>query len=111
MLVSIERRLARRTPVYDHADELLYFVDRDTARQLMTREYVCTIGTSRRVRALRFRGPEAPSRPGSGRRRKQAGEPHRHETNENVNGCWHIDRIPVSCQPHFVAVVQQCLKA
>jgi hypothetical protein len=113
MLISVKRKLARRTPVYDHANVLLFEVDRDQARDMMTRPHIDVIWTRNdmRVRALRFHAPEAPAKPSDGRRRKGAGEPVRYETDSNPKGVVHFKHIPVSCQPHFVAVVQQCLKA
>ena len=110
MLICIERMLPRRTPVYDHADVLLYCVDRATARELIQKPYVQVIGTSRKIKALRF-GPEPQITACKIRRRRETGKPHDDETPVNPRGVWTIDRIPASCQPHFVAVVQQCQKA
>lgn len=110
MLICIERTLPRRTPVYDHADVLLYCVDRATARELIQKPYVQVIGTSRKIKALRF-GPEPNITACQIRARRELGKPHDAENRTNVRGVWTIDRIPASCQPHFVAVVQQCQKA
>lgn len=109
MLICIERTLPRRTPVYDHADVLLYCVDRATARELIQKPYVQVIGTSRRVKALRF-GPEPEIRSAKIRGYRQIGKPHTAETATNVHRVWTIDRIRPSLQPAFVAVVTTCLE-
>ena len=109
MLICIERTLPRRTPVYDHADALLYCVDRATARELIQKPYVQVIGTARKIKALRF-GPEPEIKSAKIRGYRQVGKPHTAETRTNIRRVWAIDRIPASCQPHFVAVVTTCLE-
>jgi hypothetical protein len=110
MHIQIERKLARKTPVYDHADGWLYDADRNTARDLMRRRDVDVIGTSTRVKALRFRGPDPALQLSGSRRRRAIAEPHRNENYYNVRGVWHIDRVPEVLQPHFQAVVTDCLQ-
>mgnify|MGYP003584816389 FL=1 len=109
MLVCIERTIPRRTPVYDHADVLMYFVDRETCRELPKKPYVQVIANSRKIKGLRF-GPEPNITAGITPQRRPVGKPYDRESYTNVRGVWTIDRIPRSCQPHFVAVVQQCLE-
>jgi hypothetical protein len=110
-ILTIERKLARQTPVYDHADRLLFSADRDKARELMQRRDVDIIGTTTRIKALRFRGPDPALNLRSGsRRRRQIGAPHKHENYYNVAGVWHIDRIPDTYRPEFCGVLLDCLR-
>ena len=104
--MNLDRKVSRRTPVYDHADQLLFLADREKAIQLMQQPQVETIGTVTRVKGLRFRGPDPAllSLAGS-RARRPVGTPHRNESYWNVRGVWHIDRIPVEYQPHFALAV------
>jgi hypothetical protein len=110
MQISIERKLARKTPVYDHADSWLYDADRDQARDLMRRRDVDVIGTATRVKALRFRGPDPALQLSGSRRRRGIAEPHRNENYYNVRGVWTIDRVPEVYRPHFHAVLTDCLR-
>jgi hypothetical protein len=109
MHTNDERKLARKTAVYDHADKLLYRADREKARELMKRSDVDVLGTSTRIKALRFRGPDPALQLGGSRRRRGIGDSHRQESYWNVKGCWHLDRIPTTMRPHFQAVVSDCL--
>lgn len=109
MYITVERKLARQTPVYDHADRLLYRADREKARELMKRRGVDIIGTATRVKGLRFRGPDPALQLGGSRRRRGIGTPHQNENYYNVRGCWHIDRIPLELRPEFQTVVLDCL--
>lgn len=105
MLQHTERQLSRQTPVYDHADILLYRADRDKARQLLARSDIDIIGSHSRIKALRFRGPDPALMMGGSHHRRPIGTPHRNESYWNVKNCWHLDRIPVAYRPHFVAIV------
>lgn len=110
MYITTERKLSRKTPVYDHADSWLYDADRDKARDLMQRPEVDIIGNAKRVKALRFRGPDPALQLAGSRRRRGIAEPHRHESYWNVRGVWHIDRIPPELRPEFQGVVLDCLQ-
>lgn len=101
----MERQLSRQTPVYDHADMLLYRADREKARQLLARSDIDVVGTRTRIKAIRFRGPDPAHRMGGSHHKRGIGTPHRNETYFNVKNCWHLDRIPVAYQPHFVAIL------
>jgi len=105
MLQNTERQLSRQTPVCDHSGTVLYRADRDKARQLLARSDIDVVGTRTRIKALRFRGPDPAHRMGGSHFKRGIGMPHRNENYWNVRGCWHIDRIPVAYQPHFVAIV------
>jgi hypothetical protein len=105
MLIHHERTLRRRTPVYDHANSLLYQADRDKARELLQRADVDVIGTLSRIKGLRYRGPDPSHMMGGSRHRRPVGCPHRNESYFNVKNCWHLDRVPEAYRPHFVAVL------
>jgi hypothetical protein len=105
MLIHTERTIARKTPVYDHADKLLYQADRDKARELLARSDVDIIGTNTRIKALRYRGPDPAHKMGGSHHKRGVGVPHRNENYYNVRGCWHLDRIPVAYHPHFIAIL------
>jgi hypothetical protein len=105
MLVHTERQLSRQTPVYDHANTLLFRADRDKARELLRRHDIDVVGTHTRIKAIRFRGPDPAHRMGGSHHKRGVGTPHRNENYWNVRGCWHLDRIPVAYQPHFVAIL------
>jgi hypothetical protein len=100
------RSLARMTPVYDHADQLLFKADRDRAASLLERQDMDVIGNTTRIKALRFRGPDPAHNLFSGsHHRRQLGQPHRAENYWNPAGVWHIDRIPAIYQDEFRQVV------
>src|SRR5262245_55600640 len=106
-----ERRLSRKTPVLDHADQVLYEASRELAQELMLREDVDLIGTPTRIKAIRFRGPDPASLRSGSRKRRAVAEPHRSENYWNVNGMWHIDRVPDSYAPFFCGVLLDCMEA
>lgn len=105
MLNHRERTIARKTPVYDHADKLLYQADREKARALLLRADIDVIGTHTRIKAIRFRGPDPAHMMGGSHHKRGIGVPHRNENYFNPKNVWHLDRIPVAYRPHFVAIV------
>ena len=105
MLQHQEARLFRQTPVYDHAGELLYRATREKAQQLLGQADVHVRRTKHRIVAFQYLGPDPAHRMGGSHHKRGIGTPHRNESYWNVRGCWHIDRIPSTYQPHFVAIV------
>jgi hypothetical protein len=106
------KRLSRRTPVYDHAGELLFMADPDHACQLMLRRDVGTIESKKRIKGLRFQGPDC-SRLLGGKtclHRRRLGEPHRSDNYFNPRGVWSFDGFPSSLQAEFLIVVAGCMK-
>lgn len=96
------RRISARTPVRDHAGEVLGHYDRSTIRRLMGRSDVHVIGTRHRVTGLRFAGPDPADLSLSGsHHRRSAGDPHRQENYYNVEGCWHIDFLQRKWKVYF----------
>lgn len=110
MRINSERKLARKTPVYDHGDTILFHADREKAAQLISRRDIDVIGSDKRIRGLRFRGPD-PAHQISGCRVNghRIAMPHKRENYYNVRGMWHIDRVPSILLPHFTTVLQGCL--
>jgi hypothetical protein len=101
----LERKLARSTPVYDHAGELLYSASRERATELMTQSGIDIIGTANRIKALRFRGPDPSGLMTGSHPRRQLAQPHRTESYTNPAGCWTIDRVPDVYRDAFFAVL------
>jgi hypothetical protein len=106
---NIERKLFRKTPVYDHADQWLYDADRQTARELMKRPDVDVIGTATQIKKLRLRGPDPALQLTGSHPRRQLGQPHQQESYSNVRRVWCIDHVPERYRRHFQAVVLDCL--
>lgn len=101
------RRISQRTPLRDHAGEILGWYDPGTIRSLLGRPDVIVIGTRKRIIGLCFAGPDPSGLQFSGSHRKrQAGTPHNQENYYNVRGVWHIDRIPNNWKGHYLAVVK-----
>ena len=111
MYILLEQRLAARTPVYDHAGELLLFADRARARGLINRGDIEVIGSRKRIRELRFCGLDPAQAKPAGPRRKPLAEPHTRESYYNIRGVWHIDWIPAALRPAFLGVVRECVSA
>ena len=59
----LDRKLARQTPVYDHADQLFFRQTANGRHDLMLRDGIDVIGTTTRIKALRFRGPDPAGQP------------------------------------------------
>lgn len=96
------RRISARTPLRDHAGQLLGWYDAAAVRRLMRRSDIHVIGTRHRVTGLRFAGPDPAGLSLSGsRHRRAAGDPHRNENYYNPENCWHIDFIPPHWRAHF----------
>jgi hypothetical protein len=104
-----ERQLSRRTPVLDHSDCVLFEADRAKAWELMQQDNIDIIGTGTRIKAIRFRGPDASLLRSGSRKRRELGQPHRSENYWNVRGCWHIDRVPDGYADLFRGVLLNCL--
>jgi hypothetical protein len=104
-----ERKLSKKTPVFDHADQLLYQADQAKAQELLRRQDIDIIGNATRIRAIRFRGPDVSGLRSGSRVRRQLGQPHRSENYWNCKGCWHIDRIPEVYGPLFRGVLLDCV--
>ena len=101
--------LTRRTPVYDHAGELLFIATRDRAQQLIADRKVEILGNRIRIRGLRIPGPDPAGLRGLRIwRRRQLGAPHRHENYWNPEGVWTLDPIPRTLERDFHAVVLSC---
>jgi hypothetical protein len=109
MRINCERKLARKTPVYDHSNTILFHADREKAATLMSRQDIDVIGSDKRIRGLRFRGPD-PAHQMSGCRVNghKIAQPHKRENYYNVRGMWHIDRVPDIFLPHFTVVLTGC---
>ena len=105
------RSLGRSTPVYDHADRLLYRAPRERVVELLMRRDVDILGSATRIRAIRFRGPDPALSLAGSHPRRGLGSPHRNESYYNPRGVWHLDRIPESLRERFVAVVEDCLRS
>ena len=99
------RRLAASIPVYDHAGSVLLHADRSRAIELMSHPNICIVGTGKRISALRFQGPDPAHLTGGSHHKRSLGVPHRQENYWNVKGVWHIDRIPATYRPLFVAII------
>ena len=87
-------RLGARTPVCDHASNVLYFADRTRSASLLRCRDVDVIASGKRVKAFRYRGPDPAQLSGGSHHKRPIGTPHRNETYYNVRGVWHLDRIP-----------------
>jgi hypothetical protein len=110
MRIDSERKLARKTPVYDHADNLLYHADREKTSSLMARMDIDIIGSTKRVHGIRFRGPDPALKLLSGATyHRPIGTPHKRDNYYNVRGMWHLDRIPEYFRSHFVVVLTDCM--
>ena len=97
-----ERRLAARTPIYDHAGMELGRYEPARIRELMKRSDIHVSGSKKCIRSLHFLGPDPAHLLQSGSRwRRPAGTPHRRENYYNIAGVWHIDRIPDGWRVHF----------
>jgi len=106
MLNILERKLSRKTPVFDHADQLLFEADRERATDLMLCDHVDVIGTTTRIKALRFRGPDPAGQLLSGSHpKRQLGQVHKAENYFNPAGVWAFDRIPSIYREAFVGVL------
>jgi hypothetical protein len=98
-------------PVLDHAGEVLSWADADEVARLLADGRNARIGTPRRVRAIRLRGPDpALSTEGSGPR-PGLGMVNRRESFTNVRGVWSFERIPDHMKHLFEGVVLERLKA
>ena len=101
------RQISSRTPLRDHAGEILGWYDEGTIRKLLTRPDIMVIGTRKRITGLCFAGPDPSGLQFSGSHHKrQAGTPHNQENYWNVRGVWHIDRIPGNWRRHYLAVLK-----
>jgi hypothetical protein len=58
MLPVKDRKVSNRTPIYDHAGELLFFASREKAEQLIAQSKVEVLGNRVRIRGLRLYGPD-----------------------------------------------------
>lgn len=106
MLYQARRRLAAKTPIYDHGGGLHGFANPAQAQRLIDSGKVIVGGSHNRVRSLRFKGPDPANLMMAGSRyRRPVGTPHRNENYYNVRNVWTIDRIPESYRLHFMAVV------
>lgn len=99
---------SHRTPVYDHADTLLFWAERDRVPELMRKPNATVIAVNGRIRAIRL-APD-PSRLMSGSHaRRQLAQPHRAENYYNPKGCWTIDRVPSRFRYCYCAVIDSLL--
>lgn len=99
------RRIAADTPVYDHAGSPLFNASRDRVIDLIKKGKVDIIGTRKRIRGLRFQGPDPALLTGGSHFKRPMGTPHRNENSTNVRGVWHIDRIPDILRCDFFTVI------
>ena len=51
--MHLPRKLSQRTPVYDHAGELLFFASRERAQELIAAGKVDAFGRGRGLRPIR----------------------------------------------------------
>lgn len=103
--------LSRRTPVRDHAGELLYQATREQALQLLARHDVGHALSGRRVKSFQLYGPDPAHLSMSGsRHRRGIGDPHRNENYWNPAGCWTHNRIPSSWQELFTMSITERLR-
>jgi hypothetical protein len=101
MHIHDERRLAARTPIYDHAGMELGRYEPARIRELMRRSDIHVSGTKNRIKALHFLGPDPSGLQSGSRHRRPAGTPHKNETYFNPPGVWHLDRIPTGWRMYF----------
>lgn len=98
--------ISHRTPVYDHADQLLFLADRTRVLELAAKPHVLVItGGNGRVRAIRL-CPDAARLTAGSHPRRQLAQPHRSENYFNPAGCWTIDRVPSRWRHHYHAVLE-----
>lgn len=107
--MRFHRKLSQRTPVYDHAGEVLFIATRERAEELIKAGKVEAFGNGFRVRGLRVIGPD-PSHLAGGHavHRYELGMSHRRETYFNPRGAWHIDKIPPALTDDYRAVLLSC---
>jgi hypothetical protein len=104
-----DKRISARTPVYDHAGEILYEARPERTQELMTKRDVDVITSKKRILGLRYRGPDPAHQAGGCRRGgHQMASPHKRENYYNVRGMWHIDRVPEILRDHFIVVLTGC---
>ncbi len=105
-----DKRLSARTPVYDHAGEVLEHAHPERAQALMGKADIHVITSKKRILGLRYLGPD-PARQAGGCRPNghKMAAPHKRENYYNIRGMWHIDRVPDVFMPHFVVVLTDCL--
>lgn len=84
------------------------WIDAFEARALIACGEVNVVGTARKVRAVKWPDREHTSNVVP-IRRTRVGQSHRHETEQNVRGVWHIDRVPAHLRGVFTAVLDDCL--
>lgn len=98
--------ISHRTPVYDHADQLLFLADRARVLELAKKPHTLVIVAGNgRVRAIRL-CPDASRLSSGSHPRRQLAQPHRSENYFNPAGVWTIDRVPSRWRHHYHAVLQ-----
>jgi hypothetical protein len=110
MLVLKLRKIAKRTPVLDHADEVLYYADRAKVEELIGKPGVEVIGTTTRIKGLRYVGPDpALSLLSGSSRRPGVEKPHRRETYWNPAGVLTFNFLSIKLRPEFNRVLESCV--
>ena len=100
------QHVSHRTPVYDHADQLLFVADRDRTLELAGKANALVIFSGNgRIRSIRL-APDASRLTSGSHPRRQLAQPHRTENYYNVRGCWTIDRVPSRWRHHYHAVLE-----
>ena len=107
MLLNETRRLQRRTPVYDHAGEFLFYASREKAQSLLENPHVNAGGTVKTVTSFRYSVDFADSSVNArSGRSTPAGLPHRSETYYNPAGVFTFDWIRPNMRVEFERVVR-----
>ena len=101
-----DRKIRRRTPVYDHAGVLLYEADRAKALELLENPNINVGGTARVINSFRFAGPDPAGIGGKARGSTPIGKAHKNETYFNPAGVFTFDFIPSHLRPEFERVLR-----
>lgn len=110
MYIVKARKIAKRTPVYDHADAILYYATRERVRELIGSPGVEIIGTVGRIKGLRYVGPDpALSLLSGSSRRPGVEKPHRRETYWNPEGVLTFNFLSAKLKPEFTRVLESCI--
>ena len=102
----------RPLKLVDRAGEFVRWVQPDEAAARLDSGQFVALGTRKRIRAVRWVGPEPeqmerrayPIRPHG------FGDAHKHESYWNPRGVWTLDGIPETAKPIFTRVLDECLK-
>jgi len=108
-----DRSLPAKVRLLDRGSNFVRWVEAAEARRLISRGEVETLGSRRKIRAVRWVSLEAEEdqRKSYVIRRRGYGDSHCRETRDNPRGVWTIDRVRPRHRRFFTRVVEDCLAA